>query len=143
MAQEKGKRWIKKDADLALLAVRVMFVLFMIHGVQKLMALDGIVKFFGSLGIPAPGVMAPFIAVLEAFGGLALALGIWTEYIGPLIALDMGMAILLTKAGAMLSKGLPLSLTSMEVEFGYLIAALAVTLAGAGKYSLEEWLRKK
>ena len=143
MAQEKAKRWIRKDADLAMLALRLVFVLFMIHGIQKLMGLDGIAKFFGSLGIPFPGVMAPFIALLEAFGGLAMVLGIWTEYIGPLIVMDMGAAIGLAKAGMVISKGLPLSLTGVEVEFGYLIAALVLTLAGPGRYSLEEYLKKK
>ncbi len=141
MAQEKKKDG--KNVDLALLAVRLVFVAFMLHGMQKFTMLDGIGKFFGSIGIPAPELMAVVVAAVETFGSLAVILGIGTAYAAPLLAFVMLVAILTAKLGGALSKGLPFGLLGMEIDLANLLSSLAVMFAGPGRYSLEEYLRKK
>jgi uncharacterized membrane protein YphA (DoxX/SURF4 family) len=61
-------------------------------GWGKLHNLPHVREFFASLGIPAPGVMAPMIASLEFFGGMLLIVGLATRLTGLLLACNMFVA---------------------------------------------------
>src|SRR5277367_4889892 len=65
---------------------------FMQTGWGKLHNLSHVREFFTSLGIPAPGIMAPAIASLEFFGGILLIVGLGTRLIGVLLAGNMFVA---------------------------------------------------
>src|ERR1700757_3116060 len=65
---------------------------FMQTGWGKLHNLSHVKEFFGSLGIPAPGLMAPAISCLEFFGGILLIVGLGTRIIGLLLACNMLVA---------------------------------------------------
>jgi putative oxidoreductase len=70
-----------------LLVVRlVVGVTFVVHGIDKLGDPTGTERFFDSLDIPLPAVMAPLVAVTEAVGGALLIAGLAT----PLAAVDGG-----------------------------------------------------
>src|SRR5215211_8619069 len=74
----------------------VVGMVFLVHGLQKLlvMGFGGVAGFFGSLGVPAPGLFAVIVTLVEVLGGLALILGLLTRLAAILLAVDMLVAIL-------------------------------------------------
>jgi len=65
-------------------------VIFVVHGVQKFAGgLSGVTAFFAKIGIPAPGVMGPFVATLELVGGVLLIVGLATRWISLLFVIEM------------------------------------------------------
>lgn len=123
-----------------LLALRLAFLLLMLHGIQKLMAIDKTAGFFGAMGIPMPGAAAWASALVETFGGLALAVGLFTEYAGPLVTFNMLVAILTAHLPQVMKEGLPMGALKMELPFLYLVAAIALWMVGPGKFSLKHCL---
>lgn len=109
-------------------------LVFMAHGYSKLTGLGGTAQFFGSIGIPAPELMAPFVAGVEFFGGLAMLLGVGTQIAGFLLACVMLTAVWTTK----ISTGQPLG--KMELDLAMLAMSLSMVFSSAGKYSLEALL---
>lgn len=63
-----------------LLSLRIVVgVTFLLHGLDKLGDVSGTEQFFASLAIPAPGLLALFVAVAETVGGLLLIAGLATR----------------------------------------------------------------
>lgn len=119
---------MKENSDWGLLLVRVALgVVFIAHGVVKFMDLAGTGGFFESLGLPA--FMATVIAVVETFGGLGVLFGIYPRISAGAIAIVMAGAIVLVK----FQMGF---LGGYELDFTLLLAALAVLVAGGGRYCL-------
>lgn len=140
MAQEKKAKYSK--SDWGLLAVRLVFVAFMLHGIQKLTSLDGTAQFLGNMGFPAPGLMAVVLAAAETFGSLAIILGIGTAYAAPILAFVMLVAILTAHLGSALAKGFPFGLLTFELPLANLLSSLAIAFMGPGRLSLESYLKK-
>src|SRR6476620_3911035 len=127
-----------RQANVALTVLRVIAgVTFMAHGAQKLFVFGfaGVSGAFAQMGIPAAGVMGPFIALLEFFGGIALVFGLLTRLASLGLLFDMLGAILLVhlKNGFFLPQG---------YEFALLLlgTSAALVVAGAGRFSLDSML---
>jgi putative oxidoreductase len=127
-----------RQASLGLLALRVaVAAVFINHGRQKLFVYGfaGVTGAFTQMGVPMPGLMGPFIGILEFFGGIALLLGLLTRLISLGFVCDMLGAILLVQLKNGFSK--------YELEFLLLGASLALLLTGAGRFSIDELLANR
>jgi putative oxidoreductase len=123
-----------RQASLGLAILRIaVATIFIRHGAQKLFlsGFAGVAGAFTHMGVPVPGLMGPFIALLEFFGGIALLLGLLTRLVALGLAFDMLGAIVLVKLAGGFSK--------YEFEFLLLGSSLALVLTGAGRFSIDEF----
>jgi len=125
-----------RNTDWAHLILRlgVAFV-FMAHGWMKFQDLEMTARFFGKLGIPVPGTMAVFIAIVEFVGGAFLLPGLATRLVSFLQASTMVVAILTAFGLARIADA--------EIELLLLSASISLLLTGAGAYSLDARLIRK
>jgi putative oxidoreductase len=127
------RRLLPLNPDLALLVLRVVLGIIMIyHGWPKLTDLGGTIEGMGGMGVPAPAVAAIFATVAEVVGGLLMVLGASTDIAGLMFAIDMlgAIAFVHAKNGFSVAKG------GIEWPLLLLAAALAVALAGPGRYAV-------
>jgi putative oxidoreductase len=133
-----GGEWAAKIAvplpSAGLLVLRlVVGVTFVLHGIDKLGDMSGTEQFFASLGIPAPGLMAPFVAVTETVGGVLLIVGLATPLVGLALAGDMLVALLT----AHVDQGFFVGEGGFELVLLLGGASLAIALTGAGRFSID------
>jgi putative oxidoreductase len=124
--------------SLGLAALRLaVATIFIKHGAQKLFVFGfaGVTGAFTHMGVPFPGIIGPFIALLEFFGGIALVIGLLTRLIALGFAFDMLAAILLVQ----LKNGF----SHYELEFLLLVSSLALVLTGAGEFSVDALLARR
>jgi len=106
-------------------------------GWGKLHNLPHVREFFASLGIPAPGVMAPMIASLEFFGGILLIVGLATRLTGLLLACNMFVAYVTSDRQALSSFLSDPGKFYIADPFTFLFASLIALIFGAGFFSLD------
>lgn len=124
-----------RQLSAALVALRLIVgTVFIAHGAQKLFVfgISGVTGAFGQMGVPLPELVAPMVAFLEFFGGIALVLGAATRLVAVGLAVNMLAAMVLVHLpnGFFMPNGVEFVLT--------LFGAMAfLTIAGAGDYSLD------
>ena len=121
--------------DAALLILRVVLgLLILLHGVSKLPPPpEFLVTALSQRGLPS--VLAYGVYLGEIVGPILIIIGVWTRLGALLIVGNMIVAVLVAHAGDLfhLNKqgGYELELQAM-----YLFTAVALTLTGAGRYSV-------
>src|SRR6476661_1811932 len=130
-----------RQLSLGLLVLRIAAgAVFINHGGQKLFVYGfaGVTGAFTQMGVPMPGIMGPFIALLEFFGGLALIVGLLSRLAALGLAFDMIGAILLVhlKGGFFLPAGYEFALT-------LLAASLAIAVGGPGALSVDAAIARR
>jgi putative oxidoreductase len=118
-------------------------LLLMPHGAQKLFGwfggygLTGTGQFFGETLGMEPGILFAFLAgFVEFFGGLALALGLFTRPAVLAVAVLLGVALTVhVPNGFFWTSG------GIEYPLMWALLAIAILLRGGGPYSLDARLR--
>ncbi len=106
-------------------------------GWGKLHHLSNVGEYFGTLGLPMPAQMAVFIACVEFFGGIFLALGLASRITGLVLTVNLTMAYVMGDREALLSFFSDPDKFIAAAPFAFLIASLIVLIFGAGKISVD------
>jgi uncharacterized membrane protein YphA (DoxX/SURF4 family) len=125
----------KRDIAIGLVRVAVALV-FIYHGWAKVSGMEGTLGFFSMLGIPA--WLTYIVAYLEFFGGIAMLFGFFVEYIAPIFAIIMLVAIYLVHW----SKGFNSMNGGYEFQLVLLLASIGLSLAGSRCFILDKIMGK-
>ncbi|MGE5346530.1 MAG: DoxX family protein, partial [Acidithiobacillales bacterium] len=106
---------------------------FVQSGWGKLHNLSKVIDYFGSVGIPAPQLQAPFVAGIELVGGLFVLAGLFTRVVSLPLAATMLVALLTARSGDISSA----SDLFGTIEFLYLLGLSYLAAFGAGALSLD------
>lgn len=118
------KKMFERRPGVGLLVLRIVLgVVFIAHGYGKLKGIDGVIGFFGSIGLSP--MWAYLVSWVELLSGVAMVAGIFTEIAGYLIAIVMLVAIFMVKAKFGFVGG-------YELDLILLASALAVAWSGPG-----------
>jgi putative oxidoreductase len=129
--------WLAKIQWLPPLLARITVgLVFLETGWGKLHDLQKVIDYFTELGIPAPGLQAPFVAGVEFVCGLLVLVGLATRLASiPLIG-TMTVAIITARREDI---GELTDLFGFE-EFLYICLLTWLVVYGAGKISADGWL---
>jgi putative oxidoreductase len=106
-------------------------------GWGKLHHLSNVGEYFATLGLPMPAQMAVFIACVEFFGGIFLALGLASRITGLVLTVNLTMAYVVGDREALLSFFSDPDKFIAAAPFAFLIVSLIVLIFGAGKVSAD------
>jgi uncharacterized membrane protein YphA (DoxX/SURF4 family) len=125
---------MKSNTDLALLLVRVgLALVFIAHGWDKISTMDDVIQFFATLELSA--FWAYLVAYVELIGGISMLIGVFTGWSGVFLAATMVGAIAMVK----LTKGF---IGGYEFDLMLFLAAIAISLAGPGHYTIMRYLKR-
>ena len=149
---------VKRAADLALrLASWLAFLpplltrLFLGHafyftGRGKLENPEGVVRFFTSLGIPAPALNAAFVSRLEYYGAMLLIVGLASRPVAAMLAGSMLVALLTADKDDFIEKLLVRGDSQQDITsvtpLVLLLGLLWVAIYGPGLLSLDTLVKK-
>ena len=111
------------------------------HGYQKIDDGIGLTEgFFDSLSIPAPGLTAWVVAVLELFGGIMVVIGFLTRLVSILFVVELLVAVFRYKYGedvGMIGTGQ----AGAELDWALIAGFLVLVAYGAGPWSADRAAR--
>ncbi len=108
-----------------------------LHGIAK------VTGFFTTLGIPFPGLNAQFVAGLEFFGGILLAVGLGSRLIALPLVVDMLVAYITADREALFSFLSDPDKFTAAAPYTFLMASLIVLIFGPGRFALDSLLPGK
>ena len=131
---------LSKFLPLVQLGTRIVLgYVFITSGWDKLNDLPTVIEFFTQLGIPAPQLQAPFVALVELIGGAGILLGLGTQICSVFLASTMFVALVTAKKEDITDFK---SLAEIY-EFSYLLLFGLLATIGAGTLSLDRIFLKK
>ena len=122
------------NAGLTLLRIFTGVALAFSHGIGKVPPSEGFVTNTGNLGFPAPSLFSWAAGFSEFFGGILLAIGLFTRVSSFFIACVMLTALVGVHRADPFQK--------QELAFLYFFIAVAFMLKGSGDWSIDSYLRK-
>jgi putative oxidoreductase len=159
MATNNITKWLFGSVDKAPAATILLRLMagsvFLWEGILKFVYPNLGIGRFTKLGIPAPGIMGPFVAILEIVGGILLISGFLTRLIAIPFIIEMIVAMLSTKipmlrgtyplalAPSPPTAGIWLVLHEIRSEYAQFMISLFFLLAGPGRLSIDALIGKK
>src|SRR6266404_2580752 len=129
---------VSSTQSLFLLAVRIYWGWQLAqNGWGKLHNLSNVTEFFISLGLPAPGATALFVASFELVGGILLALGLFSRIAALGIAVDMIVAYITADREALFAFFSNPGKFYVADPYTFLFAGLLVLIFGPGRLALD------
>ncbi len=120
-------------SDIGLLILRLaLAAILIIHGLPKIKNRQGISQFVGSLGFKPAIFWGTLVAIVEFFGGLFLALGLFSQIVAFLVALQFLIIILKVN----FKKGF---VGGYEFDLLIFASSLVLLFSGGGAYSLDRF----
>src|SRR5271156_3880132 len=107
------------------------------NGWGKLHNLTHVAEFFASLGLPAPGPTATFVATFEFVGGILLAIGLLSRIAALGLAIDMATAYITADREALFSFFSDPGKFYNADPFIFLLIGLLILIFGPGKISVD------
>ena len=123
------------NAGLAVLRVFAGLSMALAHGLGKVPPSAGFIEGTANMGFPLPALFAWAAGLSEFAGGLLMALGLGTRPASFFVGCTMFVAAFVRHADD--------PFKSQEKALLFLAISLTFVLAGAGKYSLDAWLRAR
>ncbi|MBK8455991.1 MAG: DoxX family protein [Phyllobacteriaceae bacterium] len=122
------------NTNVTLLVARILLViLFLLSAFGMASSPAGVAGYFGSLGMPMPGVMVWLVVALKLVAGLAVLVGWNTRYASyALAAFSVGAALIGHNNIADQNE-----MTQLLKDFAIAGGFLALSVAGPGAYALE------
>jgi Predicted membrane protein len=117
-----------------LLVARILLsIIFITAGWGKLIDISGTAGWFGSIGLPAPGILVWLVTALELLGGIAILVGFKTRWVAwALAAFCVGAAVLGHSDFSDMNNQI-MFMKNLAIAGGF----LALAVAGAGAYSVD------
>jgi putative oxidoreductase len=153
-----GRKVFQSNAPVAVILIRlVVGGIFLSEGIQKfLFPADLAAGRFAKIGIPAPGVMGPFVGIVEIVCGGLIIIGLLTRLASVALIIDMLVAICTTKIPILLGHGYwRFSLAKLpsygfwsmaheaRVDFSMLLISIFLFIVGAGAWSVDAYLSQR
>jgi len=136
---EWSRKTLATDRHAATVLIRlVVGAVFLTEGIQKFLfpAALGVGR-FAKIGIPWPGVSAPFDAVFEIGCGVLVLLGLATRWAAIPLIIDMLVAIATTKLPMLAKSGFWNMAHEARTDWSMLLGALFLLVVGGGAWSLD------
>jgi len=141
----KIRRLLETQAPGSVALVRLLVgAVFLSEGIQKLLfpAALGVGR-FARIGLPAPELLAPFVACVEIGCGALVLLGLLTRLASvPLLAV-ISVAICTTKIPILMGKGFWAAAHEARTDGCMLLGSLFLLIVGAGAWSLDAALARR
>jgi putative oxidoreductase len=128
----------------SIILIRFMVAcVFLSEGIQKFLFSDSLgVGRFIKIGIPLPGVMAPFVGIVEIVCGTLILLGLFTRLAALPLIIDMLVAISTTKIPILLEKGFWAMAHEARTDWSMILGLLFLLIVGSGRWSLDNVLTR-
>ena len=135
MSESEKSAWAPASLLLIRLAVGGIFLS---EGVQKFLFPDALgAGRFTKIGIPWPGVMAPFVGVVEIVCGVLILAGLLTRLAAVPLIMDMIVAIATTKIPILMKSGFLAMAHEARTDYAMILGLIFLALVGGGAWSLD------
>ncbi len=138
------RRLLATNGPRAVVLVRLIVgVVFASEGIQKFLfpAALGVGR-FAKIGLPAPGILSPFVGAFEVTCGILVLLGLFTRLATVPLIVIMAVAIVTTKVPLLLGQGFWVMAHEARADWSMLLGSVYLLLVGAGPWSVDARLAR-
>jgi putative oxidoreductase len=134
---------MERDEKAFILIRFAVGAVFLSEGVQKFLFPSALgVGRFMKIGIPSPGMIAPFVGWVEVLCGSLLLLGFLTRLAAFPLLIDICVAIATTKVPMLLHEGFWKTAHEARVDYAMFLGLIFLIIRGGGPWSLDAFLRR-